>query len=151
MAREETKARGVEGLPGEASVVNDGQRWRWFHVAAVLVAAHPLFFSSSFFSVFSSHFCFPSLFLALFFFSFLLSPSFLSSLFVFSPLCSHFCSLRLPCIYRKKQGRHMDGAATVQLPHDCLRRHVSSISPTRGRPRVSLASGCPWSASFWAF
>jgi hypothetical protein len=44
MAREKTKAREVEGLPREASIVSDGQRWRWFQVVAVLVAASPLFF-----------------------------------------------------------------------------------------------------------
>jgi hypothetical protein len=44
MAREETKARGVEGLPREASIVSDGQWWRWFQAVAVLVAAPPLFF-----------------------------------------------------------------------------------------------------------
>jgi hypothetical protein len=65
MAREETKARGAEGLPREASIVSDGQRWWWFQAAAVLVAAPPLFFSSSFFSVVSSRFCFPSLFFLL--------------------------------------------------------------------------------------
>jgi hypothetical protein len=42
----------------------------------------------------------------------------------------------------------MDGATTVQPPYDCPRRHVSSISPTRGRRRFSLASGCPWLAFF---
>jgi hypothetical protein len=41
----------------------------------------------------------------------------------------------------------MDGAATVQLPHDCPMRYVS-ISPTCGRPRVSLASECLWAMSF---
>jgi len=43
MAWEETKAKGAEGLPGEASVVSDGQRWRWFQAAAVLVAANGFF------------------------------------------------------------------------------------------------------------
>jgi hypothetical protein len=38
----------------------------------------------------------------------------------------------------------------VLPPHDCPRRHVSSVSPTCGRPRVSWANGCLWSASFWA-
>jgi hypothetical protein len=36
MAREETKAKGAEGLPGEASVVSDGQRWRWFQATAMI-------------------------------------------------------------------------------------------------------------------
>jgi hypothetical protein len=48
----------------------------------------------------------------------------------------------LPCIYRQKTGEREVGAATVLPPHDCPRRHVSSVSPTHGRPRVSLASGC---------
>jgi hypothetical protein len=79
-----------------------------------------------------------------------LSPLFFLSVYPLSCAPS-FCSPRLPCIYRQKQGRDMDGAIIVQPPHDCPRRHVSFVSPTRGRPRVSLVSGCPWSASFWCF
>ena len=79
-----------------------------------------------------------------------LSPLFFLSVYPLSCAPS-FCSPRLPCIYRQKQGRDMDGAIIVQPPHDCPRRHVSFVSPTRGRPRVSLVSGCPWSTSFWCF
>jgi hypothetical protein len=50
-------------------------------------------------------------------------------------------SLLCLCIYRQrravKMGRDMAGAATVLPPHDCLRRHVSFVSPTSERPRVS--------------
>jgi hypothetical protein len=44
------------------------------------------------------------------------------------------CSFFLPplCFYRQKQRRDVAWAA-----HNCPRRHVSSVSPTRGRPRVS--------------
>jgi hypothetical protein len=92
MAREETKAKGAEGLPGEASVISDGQRWRWFQAAAVLVAADGFFppvfpcFSLCFFCF---CFCFFSIlpsFLPLqvfFFLSFGLSTL---SFFLFSPI-----------------------------------------------------------------
>jgi len=84
----------------------------------------------------SSVFSFSSLlllFIFSFFFSFDLPPRILLSLSIYP------C---LPCIYRQKTWEREVGAAIVLPPHDCPRRHVSSVSPTHGRPRVSLASGC---------
>ena len=94
---------------------------------------------------------------SLFFLFFSLSPLFFRSLLYFFLLFLVFFSLSifppssalslsiypcLPCIYRQKTWEREVGAAIVLPPHDCPRRHVSSVSPTHGRPRVSLASGC---------
>jgi len=93
------------------------------------------------FLCFSSRFYFFSLPLSVFFsFLLLFLSSALSLLFL---LCTFFLLLP-PCLFVSpvfigKQGRDMAGAATVLPPHDCLRRHVSSVSPTPGRPRVSWA------------
>jgi len=74
---------------------------------------------------------------ALFFSSLsLLYFSFSSLLFFFLlsvfPL-SFALSLCLPCIYRQKQGRDMDGAATVQPPLYHPRDNYPPFSPTRGK------------------
>jgi len=92
-------------------------------------------------------FFFSSLSLLCFFVLFSTSSFYFQFFFSFG-LAPLFCSLSLsiypclPCIYRQKTGEREARAATVLLPHYCPRRHVSSVSPTHGRPRVSLASGC---------
>ena len=112
MAREEIKAKekGAEGLPGEASVVSDGQRWRSSSsggpsssLLCVLLCFSLLLFLSSYFFFYS--FSLRSLFSLFFFLSFLLLSipilllsSFSQFLFVFFPfffLCFFLLSLFL--------------------------------------------------------
>ena len=116
---------------GEGLTYGGCNRWLcyWGRQAVALVVC-----SGS--SPFSSPFYFSlSVVLYFFFFVLLFLCPFFSSLL--SLLYPPFCSPRLPCIYRWKQGRDMVGADTMLSPHDCPRRHVSSVYPTRGRPRVS--------------
>jgi hypothetical protein len=99
--------------------------------------------SSSIFLCF--FFSFIPLFFSFFFsFGLQLLPFSVFSYRSFSPLLVLPLSFLLPiclCIYRQRRevkiGRDMVGAVTVLPPHDCPRRHVSSVSPTCGRPRVS--------------
>jgi hypothetical protein len=101
------ESKGAEGLLGEALVISDGQRWRWFQAAAVLVAAEgffppvfpyfSLYFFFFFFSVLTSFLPFRVFFF--FFLSFGLSnlPSSALSLSSFSLLFSGlFFSCPLP-------------------------------------------------------
>jgi len=110
---------------------------RWLQPLAVLLETTGSstgglqWFFSLFLSVLLLSLCCP----LFFFFVLLFLCPFFSSLL--SLLYPPFCSPRLPCIYRWKQGRDMVGADTMLSPHDCPRRHVSSVYPTRGRPRVS--------------
>ena len=129
-----------------------GFTWRslsrqWWPEVAVVPGSDGVGGSSSsvlfffLFLCFSSHFYFFSLPLSVFFFLSPLPP-FFCSLSSLSAL--HFFSSSPPCLFVSpvfigKQGRDMAGAATVLPPHDRLRRHVSSVSPTPGRPRVSWA------------
>jgi hypothetical protein len=75
MAREEIKAteKGEEGLPGEASVVSDGHRWRWFQAAVRLLPFSAFFSIFLFFFSFGLQTILPP-FLFFFFFSFGLPP-----------------------------------------------------------------------------
>jgi hypothetical protein len=97
MAREEIKAteKGEEGLPGGASVVSDGHRWRWFQAAVRLLPF------SAFFSIF------------LFFFSFGLQtilPPFLFFFFLFFRSSASSASLVLffneQCMKRRRFGQN---------------------------------------------
>jgi hypothetical protein len=62
-------------------------------------------------------------------------PFFFSTLSFSPPILPPFVCHPPPVFIGKEQGREA-GAATVQLPHDCPRRHVSFIFLTHGRPRV---------------
>ena len=101
------------------------------------------FFSFSLFS-FSSSFNFFLFFLPLSFFI-LFTASLFFFISVFHLTCSLSLSPRFPYIYRQKQGRDMDGAATVQPPLHHPRDTSPLFSPTRGK---LWASGGLWSTSF---
>jgi len=87
--------------------------------------------------------CFSLLFFSFFFFPFLFLFSLffaLSSSSLFTSAPSRFILLLflfVSPVFIGKQGRDMVGAATMLPPYNCLRRHVSFVFPTRGRPPVS--------------